>query len=65
MCPLKPCGSFRQVQATPHKKADKLAIHANFNLPYHDREDFLLAELKASVPFPRAFLLSQSLIYSR
>ena len=43
---LKPCRRFARRKLTPHKKADNLVIHGNFNLPHHDREDFLLEELK-------------------
>ena len=41
------------MQDTTHKKADKLAIHGTFNLPYHDREDFLLQQLTVQSPLTK------------
>ena len=47
---------FARYTLTPHKTAEKLAIHGNVSLPYNDREEFLLkVQLKVSGPLPRRF----------
>ena len=48
---------------TPHKKADKLAIHGSFNLPYHEDENFFASRAQSFRAFTQTFVISQILIY--
>ena len=54
---------FARYELTTHKKLTSRPFMGDFNLPYHGREDCLLAGLKVSLPLPtEAF---SSLIYGR